>query len=177
MLQKLTRADPGQLNVLCHCDMWTNNLLFNNTEADSTEVKLIDFQISQWASPTVDLLHSIFNSCEAQTIGEEFDEFVECYYSALKEALAILKCKRAIPSMEDFVKVMNEKTGIVAVYISETIALSRADTSLNLDLESLTDESQEAIDSRRKIFSNPEFIEAMNWILPFMDKKGFLEIE
>lgn len=178
LLQKLTRAAPGQLNVLCHCDMWVNNLLFNGaSEEDSTDVKFIDYQISEWASPAVDVLHSIFNSCKPQTIVEEFDDLVEFYYSQLSKALQVLKCKVEMPSLEDFVKAMNGKGSVVPVYAAETISLAKADSALKLDLEDLTDPSEEAIQSRREIFSGPEFIETMNLLLPFLDKRGFLEFK
>ena len=155
--------------------MWVNNLLFDGTPETSTDVKLIDYQISQWSSPTVDVLHSIFNSCEPKTIVEEFDAFVEFYYNHLVEALKKLQCQKTAPSLESFLETMGEKVALVVIYITETIALARADTSLNLDLEALTDESPEAVESRRSIFSSPEFIETMTWLMPFLDKRGWLE--
>lgn len=177
LLHRLTRADPDKLAVLCHCDMWVNNLLFNHTESDSTDVKLIDFQIGQWASPTVDFLYAMFNGCAAQTVVEEFDDMVEFYHGELVKGMKVLKCTTEVPSLEDFVKELNSRGCIAMVYITETLALSKADTKLNLDLESLTDESDEAVESRRQIFSSPEFIDTMNRLLPFMDKKGYLDIE
>lgn len=136
---------------------------------------LIDFQISQWASPTVDILYSIFNSCDPKTIVDEFDDMLQCYYTEFTNAMKTLQCTTELPTLEEFTKELDARGSIVCLYISETLALSKADTKLNLDLESLTDDSEEAVNSRREIFSSPEFVDAMNLLLPLMDKRGYLE--
>lgn len=175
LLHKLTAADPGQLNVLAHMDAWVNNLLFNGTESDSTDMKLIDFQIAQWSSPACDLIYTIFNSCEPKMLVQEFDALVEFYHAELKRAMCVLQCKAKVPSLEEFNEQLNAKARIQNVYNTETLALCKADSGLNLNLESLVDESDEAIAPRRQVFCSPEYIEAMNFLLPFMDKRGYLD--
>lgn len=155
--------------------MWVNNLLFNGNEETSTEMILIDFQISQWTSPIVDLCYMIFTSCQTQVIVDEFDQLVEFYYKELARAMEVLQCKTKIPSQSEFLEHLDEKSAIVCMYVMETLALCKADTSLNLDLESLTDDSEEAIEQRRLLFTTPEYLEALRQLLPFMDKRGYFD--
>lgn len=157
-------------------DAWVNNLLFNGTESDSTDVKLIDFQIAQWSSPACDLIYTIFNSCDPKMVVQEFDALVEFYHSELKRAIGVLQCKAQVPSLEQFNEQLNAKARIQNVYNIETLALCKADSGLNLSLESLADESEEAIAPRRKVFCSPEYIETLNLLLPFLDKRGYLDV-
>lgn len=170
-----TLADPDSLNVLCHSDLWVNNILFKKDNA--TDVKFIDFQISQWTSPAIDLIYIFFTSCQPEVIVTEWDNLIKFYYEELSAAMKVLQCKAKVSSFEEFNKDLTRRAVIGVVLITETLALSKADSSLNLGTEALMGDSEEAAELRTKVFSSPEYVATLNLILPFMDKRGFLEIE
>lgn len=175
ILDNSTIADPDSLNVLCHADLWVNNILFRKD--DATDVKFIDFQISQWTSPAIDLIYIFFTSCQPEVIVAEWDNLIKFYHEEFTAAMKVLQCQTKVPSLEEFNKDLTRRAIIGVVYITETLATSKADSSLNLGMAALMEDSEEADETKRKIFSSPEYVTALNLILPFMEKRGFLEIQ
>uniref|UniRef100_A0A1I8PPI3 CHK kinase-like domain-containing protein n=1 Tax=Stomoxys calcitrans TaxID=35570 RepID=A0A1I8PPI3_STOCA len=72
--------------VICHGDFWNNNMLYgnrNNAE-QTTSAKLIDFQLSRYASPILDLVHYLYTSTEGDLRKKYFEELLDTYFEHLK---------------------------------------------------------------------------------------------
>lgn len=74
--------------VVCHGDCWTNNTMFKYDESHKPiDARLIDWQISRYASPVTDLLYYLF-SCIAKEIRDQhYDEFLKTYHQSLSAFL------------------------------------------------------------------------------------------
>jgi len=70
---------------------------------------LIDFQLTTWASPAVDLLFFLTLSPEKDLLIKEFDHFVRIYWERLIECLKVLKLKKPLPKLRDLQSSMNNK--------------------------------------------------------------------
>ena len=97
-------AEPMKngFQVLNHGDMWVNNfMLKNDFEGKPTDVKLIDYQMSFWASPAVDLIYFLISSIQDDIKVDQFDNLVAYYHSTLVDSLNKLKYDKEIPTLEE----------------------------------------------------------------------------
>lgn len=169
--------DEENFHVFAHGDLWLNNFLFNATDdASSTDVKFIDYQICQWTSPASDLLLLLFTSCGPETIVKELDNLIEFYHRELEKDMIILQCQRNPPSLGELKREVDRRGAIATIVVSEALAMGKADTGHGLDLSSWTLRTPEAAEMRMKIYSNPEYVEALNILLPYLEEKGYLEL-
>ncbi|EDV52476.1 uncharacterized protein LOC6545752 [Drosophila erecta] len=76
--------------VICHGDFWNNNILYRNepNSDQPVEAKLIDFQMSRFAPPVLDVVHYLFACTEKQLRDEHFPAFMDAYYNTLDLKLA-----------------------------------------------------------------------------------------
>lgn len=176
-MQELTRSNPDKFNVLCHADLWINNLMFHGGIGESSDVKFIDFQISQWSSPVVDLIFILFTSCQAQVIVEEGEDLVKLYHSELVKCLETLKCKKNAPSLEDIQTELKKRGALGVIYMTESLALSKAETGISLSLETLAGDSEESQQARKELFSSKGYVKTVNMLLPYMEKMGYLNMD
>ncbi|XP_060532513.1 uncharacterized protein LOC132705723 [Cylas formicarius] len=75
--------------VITHGDCWSNNFMFkyeNEEKKNPAGVKLIDFQISQLASPMMDLSYHLFTVCSEETL-KSIKSIFDIYYDSLSEHL------------------------------------------------------------------------------------------
>lgn len=60
---KTNRPKQTGFNVLNHGDLWMSNIMFKyGNPGEILDIKLIDFQISKWATPAADLTYFIWTS-------------------------------------------------------------------------------------------------------------------
>ncbi|XP_073838593.1 uncharacterized protein [Musca autumnalis] len=71
--------------VVCHGDFWNNNMLYKFDEHtnEAISAKLIDFQLSRYASPVVDLMHYLCTSTDRDLRKKHFKELLDIYYETL----------------------------------------------------------------------------------------------
>ncbi|XP_017059806.1 uncharacterized protein LOC108100420 [Drosophila ficusphila] len=77
-------------SVICHGDFWNNNILYRHEphHNQAVEAKLIDFQMSRYAPPVLDIVHYLFSCTEKQLRDEHFPTFMNTYYDTLDQKLA-----------------------------------------------------------------------------------------
>jgi thiamine kinase-like enzyme len=90
------------LMTLVHADLWTNNILFKqDSDGNSNDVKIIDYQMSFWGSPNADLIYLLFTSVMDDVKVKHFDEIIEFYYVELRRSLELVKYGEYIPTVEE----------------------------------------------------------------------------
>lgn len=97
-------ASPDHFNTLLHGDMWTNNIMIKHNPNDGRleNISLIDFQLSRWASPALDLHHLFNTSLEEDLRLYHQGELVQFFYYELTRMLKILGYKKSIPTLLQF---------------------------------------------------------------------------
>lgn len=104
------------------------------------------------------------------------DNLVEFYHRELEKAMEVLNCATPALSLEDLMKDFNQRGLMGAMMLAESVALMKADSSLNLEIEALTAPTEEAEELKKLVFAAPEYIDMINELLPYLDERGFLDI-
>lgn len=84
------------LNVICHRDLWRNNLMYKfgkdqNGKVnlnDPLEAILIDFQIARYLPPAVDILMLLYLLQRNDDRKSRYEDHLSHYYACFKDALA-----------------------------------------------------------------------------------------
>lgn len=75
-------------SVMCHGDLWVNNLMFSYDDdaacaSSVVDVRLIDLQAARCASPAIDLLHFLYTSTERRLRDAHMDDLLAAYAAAV----------------------------------------------------------------------------------------------
>lgn len=74
--------------VLCHGDLWINNLLFKYNKSNVCDgVKLVDLQTMRYTSPVIDILHFLYTSTEYQLREKYLDQLLLDYTVSLLKTM------------------------------------------------------------------------------------------
>lgn len=74
--------------VLCHGDLWINNLLFKYNKSNVCEgVKLVDLQTMRYSSPVIDILHFLYTSTEYKLREKYMDQLLLDYTVSLLKTM------------------------------------------------------------------------------------------
>ncbi|GAB0088771.1 LOC111604862 [Sergentomyia squamirostris] len=173
---KLTKAEEKSFNVLNHGDAWTNNTMFKYFKG-SPEVLFVDYQLCIWTTPAIDLLYFIFNACHLDIQIAHFDNLIKLYHSELVSAMTHLNIPDKTPSLEEIKNVVHRKGFFGAMLIIETLPVLKSDPTLNINIDViLNPDSEEGLTMRRALFASETLKNIYIRLLPFLDKKGFLDI-
>ncbi|GAB0088770.1 LOC111604862 [Sergentomyia squamirostris] len=174
---ELLKSEKDSFNVLNHGDAWTNNLMFRQSVLGKPEVIFIDFQLSSWTSPAVDLLYFIFDACSSEIQLTHLDELLKFYHSELVSSLQELQIPERAPSFEEINNAVHKKGFFGAMMIIETIPTMKHEAELYFDLESVLDpDNEEGKILKRKIFNAEYFKNILKNMLPFLEERGFINV-
>lgn len=78
----LDGTDPG--SVISYGDSWQNNIMFRNDETGKpTEVNFLDWQISRYSSPIIDIVYFMFCCTTKELRDAHYDDFLKVYHENL----------------------------------------------------------------------------------------------
>lgn len=177
LLQKAEETYLNDFNVLNHGDLWSNNIMFHYDEAGSIDdMCLVDFQMCKWGSPVQDLQYFIFSSCSQEVRVKEFDHMISYYHGQLIKYLNLLKYPKKLPKLTDL-HVQLLKKGFYGVYIAFTmLSATLFDPTEQASMEAFLQETDAAIAFKKKLYTNPRYVKAMQSLLPFFDNRGLLDL-
>ncbi|XP_053670921.1 uncharacterized protein LOC128721219 [Anopheles nili] len=71
--------------IIGHGDCWSNNMMFQYEDDNQTlkNIKLIDWQLSRYASPVLDLVYFIFNCTDEELRSHGYHRLLSIYYNSL----------------------------------------------------------------------------------------------
>ena len=103
-LDQMQKLEPNGFHVLNHGDMWVNNMMFrynenNGNSEQPQDVVFVDFQMSIWGSPGIDLNYFFYTSLPVKLLKERREHLIRVYYDELQNCLKTLKYDE-IPSYQ-----------------------------------------------------------------------------
>ncbi|XP_058119619.1 uncharacterized protein LOC131284805 [Anopheles ziemanni] len=174
---KVSRADPQKFNVLNHGDMWCNNIMFHYTTDNAIdEIVLIDYQISFWSSPAIDLLYFLMTSVNSDLRLPQLDYFIRYYHEQLMENLNFLDYTEKRPTLKEL---HSDVIGhglfgfVIALTLLPVVLLEKTDDA-SMDL--MLDMGEAGANFKLKLYNNPEYVRQMTQIMEHFYNLGAFDI-
>ncbi|KAJ9583827.1 hypothetical protein L9F63_021830 [Diploptera punctata] len=166
----------NSLNVLNHGDCWVNNMMFhyspNSGEVDG--IRFIDFQLSRFSSPALDLQYFIYTSPNEDVRSQKTDYLIEVYHKELCEYLKMMGQHDKLISLEELKKEFEEKYFFGFNTACTVLTAVLADPSEAFDLEHFKEDDESSFDPKymEKTYSGNRFKNAFQNLLPHFESKG-----
>uniref|UniRef100_A0A182SS84 CHK domain-containing protein n=1 Tax=Anopheles maculatus TaxID=74869 RepID=A0A182SS84_9DIPT len=163
-------------NVLNHNDIWVNNMMFSYGEGTGVkDVLLLDYQLSFFGSPGVDLNFFLYGSLRPEVRAAHLPDLVQLYHTTLRSALEQLHYSGTIPTLPDIhVEIIRKGFHRVnAVFQQMPIAMMERSDGVDMDL--LLGEGERSEACRCELFNNPRYVSILPALLQEFDRNGYLD--
>ena len=130
------RRKDDEFNVINHGDAWTNNMMFRYDKNDKPiDHIFVDFQISVYTSPAIDLLYFLNTSINEEISNNGTDSLVEEYQRTLAATMKKIGCKTQPPTLKEIQKYMSERLvyGMISSMTTLPFALVHKEDAQGLD--------------------------------------------
>lgn len=117
----LIEGTKGKFVTLTHGDCWFNNIMMKDDD-----VRLIDFQTIQLASPVYDLVDFIYSSLSPKSRRQHLDHWLQLYHSELLKVLNSFGYTDNLYPFEDMVQEFKKMLPLglrYALYFSHVISM------------------------------------------------------
>ncbi|XP_030555762.1 uncharacterized protein LOC115759073 [Drosophila novamexicana] len=166
-----------EIKVLNHGDLWVNNMLFKYNGAQQVQdVIFIDFQLSIWGSPGIDLNYFFYTSLSLDVLKHKRPQLLKVYHNRLSETLLNLDLGVPVPSYEQLLAEVHRREGygFFANYgILPTVSQDKAETSDN-SLENFTD-ADFTKQKTEQMFASTRLAETLRYTLPHFERAGVFD--
>lgn len=134
----------------------------------------MDFGLSYFGSPGIDLAYLLFTSSSDDIKDYEIDILLQFYHQELHENLVKLKYRRPLPSLIQIHGAFL-KCGVIGfVYSCLLLPMRFADASVK-DLSCLVQQTEDALSIRQELYNNEGLKKRLQFLLRYFDRKGFLD--
>ena len=168
--------DDTSFNVFNHNDLWTPNVLFRNNKNEMIEdILFVDFQLSCFNSPGIDLNFFIYGSLSKETRSSSKMKLIKIYHQTLSETLVKLNYGKQIPSLHDIHIELLKKgmNGAIAALSEVQLLLYQQSDDLQMDM--LLQDSPKAESFRYSLFNNSKYKDYIQPLLIEFDGFGYLD--
>ncbi|EDV53696.1 uncharacterized protein LOC6554983 [Drosophila erecta] len=170
---------PGQVNVLAHGDVWTNNVMFKYDPSTGrpVDVLLIDFQYSFWGSPCIDLHHLFNTSLKEPLRRDQQNGLFQFYHKIFTETLRKLNYRQnQIPSLHQFKLEVEQKRffAMHSTVVVQPVMISQDPTDACFN--ALMNDDERGTRFKNRLYNNPTVQQNLHSLVPFFDRKGLLEV-
>ncbi|XP_065354502.1 uncharacterized protein LOC135948975 [Calliphora vicina] len=177
-------SNPNHFYTLNHGDLWINNMmmlydLLPTKEKSLKDVLLIDFQLCNWSSVSVDLHYFLHTSLEPklQLDIHALNKLVQYYQRVLVDVLRKLKYKGYIPTLHQL-HVQLEEGKILALTAATTNQpIMINDQCDDADFHSLIDDDERGRKFRNTLYQNKRLQNNLKILLPYFDQIGLLDVQ
>lgn len=176
-LFETVKRNDARFNVLCHGDLWCNNVLFryHKDTGKVEECLLVDYQMCNYNTPMLDLQYFIYSSTQHDIKMNKVDHILNFYHQELVNNLKKLGYSKQPPTLlqlqKDFLDVGN--FGVVTSF--GTLCTAVAPPGDDADVENFFRNDEVGDNFKRRLYSNPVYVRAIEDLVPFFEMKGLLD--
>ncbi|KAL7732945.1 hypothetical protein ACLKA6_002759 [Drosophila palustris] len=168
-------VDPknSPFSVICHGDIWVNNMMINQEERKAI---IVDFQCCYVASPAVDLQFFFYTSLQLDVLLHQRENLLKYYYECLCETLTACNYRGSMPSYDQLLEEMQRCLfyGYYAAVCELPICCASKDASKDFTAHTFGD--AEAIKAKRhQLFDNERVRQTLQATLGHFEEQGILE--
>jgi len=151
--------------------------MFQYDKADKvTNLLFIDLQMSVWGSPAIDLHYFIVSSAQKGLKVREFDTIIHYYHENLVKSLQELGYTKPIPTLLEL-QVDLLQRGYLGVMASiSVLPITLLEDCEDADISNMLNEGDAGINLKRKLYTNPSYVEIIEMLFENFEKKGILQI-
>lgn len=173
---ELYTRDENSFNVFNHNDLWIPNILFKfNDDGSVQDVIFVDFQLSYYGSPGIDINFFFYGSLNEEARILHSKKLIRIYHRNLEETLKKLNYDKKIPTLHD-VHVLILKAGLNSVLAATAeVPLLIIEQSDNLEMDIVLGDSKESQEFRYSLFNNPKYKTFIQKLLREFDDLGYLD--
>lgn len=166
------RHNENEFCVLNHGDFWINNVMVQtNDEGQTTDVRVLDYQLVTYTSPAIDLQHFLAMCPELKIKGDKDDYLLERYLKILSKTMSDIGCKTKPPSKHDLEEAMRRR-GVHSV-VTGLIFYPRVQADKE-DIEDFVDVMSEG-ETKLDLFKNPLSVNIIQKFSRIINDKGYLD--
>lgn len=129
--------------------------------------------MSYFGSPAIDLSYLLFTSSSDDVKDYEIDVLLQFYHKTLHENLMKMNYSLPIPSLIQIHSYFL-RCGVIG-FLYSCLLLPMRFSSSPRDLSALVDQSEEALEIRKQLFSDEALKKRFQFLLNYFDRKGFLD--
>lgn len=175
-LKRTGAVDEKSFCVLNHGDLWVNNVLFKYDEQRKpVDINFVDFQMSVWNTPAIDLNYFFYTSLELDVLKNKLDILLKEYHRSLSSTLKELNYID-IPTYQDIYNDFQKRQlyGFFANYGILPIVCQDKELSQDSSLENFND-ADFAKQKMQQIFASKRLEATYRYTLQKFDQMGIFD--
>ncbi|XP_049834458.1 uncharacterized protein LOC126278399 [Schistocerca gregaria] len=163
----------GKFRVLTHADTWVNNIMFKYAAGVVQDVVLLDFQLSSYGSPSIDLQYFTHTSLTEEVYANHLTDLLKEYHSHLIEVMNDIGISTDKQISFEELLADFEAQALYAVYSAiAVLPIVRTQEETRFDVEASLNESDSA--ANRNTFASAQYMQAIKQMLPEFEKRCLL---
>ncbi|XP_067646954.1 uncharacterized protein [Eurosta solidaginis] len=170
-------AHKTGFRVFNMADLWIDNLMFHihNDTKEPDDAVMLDFQLSYYGSPAMDLNYFLFGSLNENVRKVHFKYLVREYHRILKETLEKLHYEEDIPTLKEIniELIKNSLQGVIAATCLTPLIFM--ETTGDETLENLASLTEKGDQMRRRNVENPKYRAFLQRTIKEFELCGFLD--
>lgn len=164
-VKKIAKPSQKYRNVICHGDLWTNNMMFDDT-LPIPKCVLVDYQCLRYAPLVLDILHFLYVNTTRAYREKHERELIEFYHGVLVKSVELSDATKSanVPCLEETLKAYSDSRlfGIcLATLYFPFILVDSKVMNEKIEYEG---------------FNNVLFGNRSEFTLDYMDKDGFFKL-
>ncbi|XP_051164378.1 uncharacterized protein LOC127283492 [Leptopilina boulardi] len=166
------KHSDSEFCVLNHGDFWINNVMLQtNEKGETTDARMVDFQLVTYTSPAIDLSHFLAMCPEMLIKGDKDEYFLEKYLATLTKTMEKIGCKTKPPTKQELEESM-KKRGVHSI-VTGIIFYPRLQADKE-DIEDFVDVMSEG-ETKLDLFKYPLAVNIIRKFSRIINDKGYLE--